>query len=353
MVNPILPIPAFPDVPLVPGVPAVLRSAANNAVSSLNGAITTVNTAIGSTNALISSANVLAGGSINGIAGFISTVTNSGQSIGTTLGSLGNIAGGVSAAVNTATSTLSSISTVLGTITGPASPAIQTVNGLISTVNSAIGTANSVVGALNQALTTSNDPMTEDGDDVADTSNSPQWGLFDQDGNAVITADSVFGFEYKKTWRIPNYPQEEGSFQSYNKVELPGEPRIVFTQAGSVADRTAFLQQVQAVCASLDLYIAYTPEMQFPSVNPVDYSIMNRTSEQGATLLKVEVALEEVRVSATQQFTSSSTNASPTNTVQPSGQAQQNTGPVQLQTPTTSQLAAVQNSLAQQTLQVA
>lgn len=185
---------------------------------------------------------------------------------------------------------------------------------------------------------------------VADNSTSPQWGLFDTDGNAVITADSVFGFEYKKTYQIPTYKQEQGAFQSYNKVELPGEPRIVFTQAGSIAERTAFLNQVKTVCASLDLFIAYTPEMQFPSVNPIDFSIMNRTSDQGATLLKVEIMLEEVMVDATQLFTSSSTNASPTDTAQPSGQAQQNTGPVQAQMPTTGQAAAIQNSLAQQTL---
>lgn len=194
--------------------------------------------------------------------------------------------------------------------------------------------------------------LTGDADDVSDTSISPQWGLFDSSGNPVITADSVFGFEFKKSWRIPTYPQEQGAFQSYNKVELPGEPRIVFTQGGAVADRTAFLDQVANVCASLDLYSAYTPEFVWSNVNPIDYNIMNRTSEQGATLLRVEVILSEVRVTATQQFSSSTgqTPASPTNTATPSGQATQNTGAVQPQFLSPSQDLSVQSALSQQTL---
>jgi hypothetical protein len=201
-------------------------------------------------------------------------------------------------------------------------------------------------------------PLSGDAADVTDTSNVPQWGLFDSGGNPVITADSVFGFEFKKSWNLPTYPQEPGgtttpaSFQSYNKVELPGEPRIVFTQGGSIADRTAFLDQVASVCASLDLYSAYTPEFVWPSINAIDYNILRRTSEQGATLLKVEVILREVRVDATQQFSSSSTQtlASPTNTATPSGQAQRTTGAVQPQGPTPSQELSVQSALAQQTL---
>lgn len=192
--------------------------------------------------------------------------------------------------------------------------------------------------------------LTGDGDAVSDTSIAPQWGLFDSSGNAVITADSVFGFETKKSWNIPTYTQEQGAFQSYNKVQLPGEPRIVFAQGGSVAQRTAFLDQVVAVCASLTLYSAYTPEFVWPSINAIDYNILQRTSEQGATLLKVEIILREVNVSATQQFTSSATPASPTNTATPSGQAQQNTGAVQPQTLTASQDLSVQSALSQQIL---
>ncbi len=195
--------------------------------------------------------------------------------------------------------------------------------------------------------------LTSDDKNVTDTSIDPQWGLFNQDGTPAVTATSVFAFEYKKPYTIPTYPQEQGAFQSYNKVQLPGEPRLIFTQAGSIADRTAFLKQVQAAVDSLNLFIVYTPEMQFPSVNAIEYNIMNRTSENGATVIKVEMMLEEVRVSASQSFTSSSTNASPTNTAQPSGQANKSTGPVQTTPLTPSQTAATRSSLALQTLQVA
>ena len=42
-------------------------------------------------------------------------------------------------------------------------------------------------------------------------------------GNYALQPDSFIKFEYKEAHKIPNYPVEQGSFQSYNKVTLPYE----------------------------------------------------------------------------------------------------------------------------------
>jgi hypothetical protein len=185
------------------------------------------------------------------------------------------------------------------------------------------------------------DQLTGDAPGLTDNSTSPQWGLFDSQGQQAVSADSVVAFEYRKEWRVPNYPQEQGAFQSYNKVELPGEPRLMFTKGGAVSDRTQFLTDCDTVCASTDLFQVFTPEASYDSVNPISYNIMQRKADNGATLITVEMFLEEIRVTATQQFSSSPTTpANPTQTAQPSGQAPTSTGAVLAQTPTPSQTAA-------------
>jgi hypothetical protein len=310
MPNLILPIPQFPNVPLTLGVPPVLRNVTNSLISGVNG---------------------LANGSISGTLQGVFTAAT------------GAFTGNLSGTINSAVTGLISgqVNAITGALTGVLSGSIPGVLGSSVTglVNGLVN-GGSLTGALKGALSGITGTMTSDAPGVTDNSTAPQWGLFDEDGDPVITATSVFAFEYSKEWKIPNYPVEQGGFESYNKVELPGNPRLVFTQDGSIGDRTSFLNDVANACASLDLYAAYTPEYQFPSVNAIKYNILQRTSEQNVTLLKVEVMIEEVRVTATQQFSSSAqSSASPTATATPSSQASVSDGTVQPQTPDASQAA--------------
>jgi hypothetical protein len=150
-----------------------------------------------------------------------------------------------------------------------------------------------------------------------------QWGIY-QNSAPVILADNVVAFDYKKDWRISNYPQEEGAFQSYNKVTMPYDARITMTKGGTISDRQDFLDQINAVAASFDLYDVVTPEIIFKSANVshVDYS---RTSTNGVGLLTVDIWLTEIRVTATQQFS---------NTKNPNSTDPATPGAVQVQTPT-------------------
>lgn len=172
---------------------------------------------------------------------------------------------------------------------------------------------------------------------VADATNilnlfsGPKWGIFNQDGSLAIQPDSMISLDFKKDYKIPNYPVEQGSFQSYNKVTLPRGTRVRMTKGGTDSDRANFIVQVNHAANSLNLYNVVMPE---GTVNQ-NVSILNygfsRTSENGAGLLMVDIEFIEVMVTATVAFS---------NTTAPSGANPVNGGSVQPQTPTTAQSAA-------------
>lgn len=131
----------------------------------------------------------------------------------------------------------------------------------------------------------------------------PQWGLF-QDGLPVVTADNVLSFEFREHRRISKYPVEEGAFESYNKVTVPYDVRLQFSSGGSIANRQALIDSVDAIMDSTDLFDAVTPEKVYLSINPVHQSI-RRSGHSGAGLVVIDLYCEQVRVTTSQQFATS------------------------------------------------
>ena len=154
-------------------------------------------------------------------------------------------------------------------------------------------------------------------------SSEPQWGIF-LDGEAVIAADSTISFEYKQDTPVSDYPVEDGGFQSYDKVQLPGDIRMRFTAGGSVSNRANFLASIDAVMNTTDLYDVLTPEQVYLGYNFSHRDINKRTASNGVGLIAVDLWLTEIRVTSTATFT---------NTQQPGDSGQQNTGNQQPQTP--------------------
>lgn len=182
----------------------------------------------------------------------------------------------------------------------------------------------------------------------------PQWGIFSKGGGPVLVADSVFGMEYARDYRISDYQQEAGSFQSYNKVQVPFQAKVTFLVGGSAIERTAFLAAAEVACASLALVVVATPEFFYPSANLTHYSY-RREARHGATLLEVDVWCEEVRITGAAQLSQTGgtasgtsggtgTNTAPTttgtlsNTQSPNGAATQQNGTVSPIQPTPSQV---------------
>lgn len=146
---------------------------------------------------------------------------------------------------------------------------------------------------------------------------APQWGVF-QAGFPVITADSVISMEYKQDWALATYPVEQGAFESYDKVSQPFDTRVRFSMGGSLFDRQQFLESIEAIAGTLDLYDVLTPERLYRSVNITHYDY-KRTARNGVGLLQVDIHLTEVRVTAAPAFS---------NTQSATGNDEKNNGPI-------------------------
>lgn len=166
-------------------------------------------------------------------------------------------------------------------------------------------------------------PLTSDDPSVTQFVSTAQWGLY-KDGKPVIAADTVTALGLKATSEVSNYPLEPGaatinqnlplSVQSYNKVQLPFSGRVKFSTGGSQSDRVDFLNSVEAAKQSLDLYDLVMPEKTYPSVNVTDYEF-DRRAAAGLGLLSVDIAVEEIRITAAATFTNvkNPVSASPVN----------------------------------------
>lgn len=130
------------------------------------------------------------------------------------------------------------------------------------------------------------------------------WGIFSQKGNLALEPDNIASFEFQREYRIADYPIEQGSFESYNKVTLPFDIRVIMTKGGTVAERKDFLDKVDLVVASLDLYTIVTPERVYLNANLIrqDY---RREATAGVSLLTVELHAMEIRSQVSVQFVSS------------------------------------------------
>lgn len=285
MPQPVIDVPPFPNVPAVAGVPPVLRSAVG-AYNALTGAITGVrDAATGEFTASIDGLLTMGTGQVGPILGTLRGVLDGSLNFSALLS--GGIAG---QAVGTLAGVIGSAGTVSGTVTS-----------LLSQVSGNLGG----LGADTADTTVQTEPF--------------QWGIFDSGGTAVVTGDSVEAFEEAKEYRVANYPLEQGAFESFNKVEVPQDVRLTFKKGGTLADRTAFLTSLDTALKSLELYDVLTPEATYTSVNIV-HRDMRRTADKGATLLTVDVGLQQVRTTAQTTFT---------NSKDPSAAGTVNAGPVQ------------------------
>lgn len=127
------------------------------------------------------------------------------------------------------------------------------------------------------------------------------WGIYDKGGRLVLQPDSIVAAELTREFRVSDYPVEQGGFRSYNKVATPAETRVTLSKGGNEARREAFLIELDKIIASTDLYSFVTPDGTYLSRNAVRYDFA-RSSENGATLLTVELTLQEIRVTAAAAF---------------------------------------------------
>jgi hypothetical protein len=141
--------------------------------------------------------------------------------------------------------------------------------------------------------------------------------------NVVPVTGSTVEFDYAADSPISNYPQEQGAFQSYNKVQLPFEIKLKIGCSGDEAERQAFQSTLAALLISTALVDIVTPETVYSSCNckHVDF---RRSARNGVTLIVADVWFEQVRVISATEFS---------NTKSPAAAEPQSLGNVQPQTP--------------------
>lgn len=147
-----------------------------------------------------------------------------------------------------------------------------------------------------------------------------QWFvLSDDDGTEIAKFDSVIQVEPTKNYEIGSYPIEDGSFETYSKVEMPFEGRIALACGGTAEARQAFLTAVSDACGSLDLYSIIGPDCTYDSLNFVRYGL-RRSAQEGNGLIIIDLFAKEVRVTAVANYSTAQTA---------SGASEQNQGTVQ------------------------
>jgi hypothetical protein len=115
----------------------------------------------------------------------------------------------------------------------------------------------------------------------------------------------------------------KAALSRYNKVQIPFGIVLRFSTGGSLADRQALLESIEAIIGSLDLFDAVTPEKTYSGVNPMhrDY---HRSAENGQGLLTVDLHCELVNGGVESEFG---------NTQSPTSAGQKDNGQVQPQSP--------------------
>lgn len=146
-----------------------------------------------------------------------------------------------------------------------------------------------------------------------------QWGIFTQGGRPIVNADNVASVEDGVEYRVADYPLEEGGYESYNKVATPREIRVAMSKGGTISDRQQFLSTLRTLEGDLEMYNVVTPEETFIDMNITGVR-KSRTQANGASMLTVEVMLQEIRITATAEVSASK---------EPSGADDVNDGSVQ------------------------
>lgn len=154
---------------------------------------------------------------------------------------------------------------------------------------------------------------------------TPQWAIYEsaqavepeesEDGietvtvtanrEPVVTPDSFLTFGYRKESAIATYPVQRGGFTDYDKVPTPYETFVRMSKGGSLQDRKRFLDSLDAIVDTTDLYDILTPEKTFISVNVLRYEFVRQGSRGAYFFAELDLYFQEIR-QVTAQYTNTS-----------------------------------------------
>lgn len=125
----------------------------------------------------------------------------------------------------------------------------------------------------------------------------------------VLVPDSFRDFGMRQEWTITTAPTEQGGFAAYNKVNNPFEVQLRLTKGGSLRERTDFLQRVEEICNSLQLYKIVTPEKTYFRCNVTRYEVSRKEARGAYFLDEVDIFFVEIR-NVESEYTTTTFNTS-------------------------------------------
>lgn len=128
-----------------------------------------------------------------------------------------------------------------------------------------------------------------------------KWAVFDSGGEKIAPYESVFSVGHQVDSRISDYPLEEGSFASYNKIDMPFDVVVTLNCGGSEETRAEFLNKLEDARRSLDVYVVLTPERTYRDVNFTGLNVQ-RSTREGANMIIAQLIGREVRERASAAY---------------------------------------------------
>lgn len=163
---------------------------------------------------------------------------------------------------------------------------------------------------------------------VQATKSAPIWGVFDSSGNIAITPESMGAFGMRSEWRISDYPVQDGTFASYDKVTVPREIMLRMMIGKTLQDRVAFELACETVAASYDTFTIITPEKSYLNMNCLRHEV-NRVETKGAYFIEAEMFFRQINPVNAQYSDSTAAAANTTNAAPASAIPAQSSGIVQ------------------------
>lgn len=169
--------------------------------------------------------------------------------------------------------------------------------------------------------------------------NAPQWGIF-MPGTATLALmpDSFGTFDGRVEWTVADFPVEQGSFASYNKVRKPFDSAITLFKGGTVEERTAFLNTLSGMADDVTTYDIVTPIRVYQNATITGWRI-SHAQARFPNQIAVDILFQEVRQV---QLTFSTQNVAKQPTAAPTA----NVGKVQPQPSNQSILSKIQTKLS-------
>ncbi len=111
----------------------------------------------------------------------------------------------------------------------------------------------------------------------------------------VVVPDSFLELSYRNEYDVSDFPVQDGAFASYNKVSNPFETTLRMSKGGNVDARKKFLESIENIIGTLDLYDIVTPERSYLNVNLVRFELSRRGAGGAYFFSEVDLSFREIR----------------------------------------------------------